>query len=149
MGRQPGSVQPNLYCCQIKTSDFALLGISFLLAVLSGGCKKSEENRLTPAQVHQITRDLAAAASAAVPPGTPIKLRQGASSQQPGNKDYLRIVLKNDSRADAQHALVAKLMQNLHTVATNDHLTQDPPTQTGDLLHFKLRHSGVPPDMRH
>ena len=144
MGRQPGSVQPNSYCCRIKISDFALLGISFLLAVLSGGCKKREEDRLTPAQVHQITRDLAAAASAAVPPGTPIKLRQGASSQQPGNKDYLRIVLKNDSTADAQHALVAKLMQNLHTVATKNHLTQDPPTQTGDLLHFKLRHSGVP-----
>ena len=144
MGRQPGSVQPNSYCCRIKISDFALLGISFLLAVLSGGCKKSEENRLTPAQVHQITRDLAAAASAAVPPGTPIKLRQGASSWPPGNNDYLRIVLKNDSTADAQHALVAKLMQNLHTVATKNHLTQDPPTQTGDLLHFKLRHSGVP-----
>ena len=123
MGRQPGSVQPNLYCCQIKTSDFALLGISFLLAVLSGGCKKSEENRLTPAQVHQITRDLAVAASAAVPPGTPIKLRQGASSQQPGNKDYLRIVLKNDSTADAQHAVVAKLIESLHTVATKNHLT--------------------------
>ena len=120
------------------------MGISFLLAVLSGGCKKGEENRLTPAQVHQITRDLAAAASAAVPPGTPIKLRQGASSWPPGNNDYLRIVLKNDSTADAQHALVAKLMQNLHTVATKNHLTQDPPTQTGDLLHFKLRHSGVP-----
>ena len=144
MGRQPGSVQPNLYCCQIKTSDFALLGISFLLAVLSGGCKKREEDRLTPAQVHQITRDLAAAASAAVPPGTPIKLRQGASSQQPGNKDYLRIVLKNDSTADAQHAVVAKLIESLHTVATKNHLTQDPPTHTGDLLHFKLRHSGVP-----
>ena len=144
MGRPPGSVQPNLDCCPIKISDFALLGISFLLAVLSGGCKKSEENRLTPAQVHQITRDLAAAASAAVPPGTPIKLRQGASSQQPGNNDYLRIVLKNDSTADAQHDVVAKLMQSLHTVATKNHLTQDPPTQTGELLHFKLRHSGVP-----
>ena len=144
MGRQPGSVQPNSYCCRIKINDFALLGISFLLAVLSGGCKKSEENRLTPAQVHQITRDLAAAASAAVPPGTPIKLRQGASSWPPGNNDYLRIVLKNDSTADAQHAVVAKLMQSLKTVATKNHLTQDPPTQTADLLHFKLRHSGVP-----
>jgi len=27
---------------------------------------------------------------------------------------------------------------------TRDHLTQDPPTQDGDLLHFKLRHAGVP-----
>ena len=101
-------------------------------------------NRLTPAQVHQITRELASAASAAVPAGTPIKLRQGPSSQQPGNTDYLRIVLKNDSSADTQRAAVAKLLQSLGTVATQNHLTQDPPTQTGDLLHIKLRHSGVP-----
>jgi len=114
-----------------------------LLAVFSSGCKKNEANRLTPAQVHQITRELAAAASAAVPAGTPIKLRQGASSQQPGNTDYLRIVLKNDSPADTHRAAVAKLLESLATVATQNHLTQDPLTQTGDLLHFKLRHSGV------
>jgi polysaccharide deacetylase 2 family uncharacterized protein YibQ len=123
---------------------FALLGICFLLAVLSSGCKKNNENRLSPAQVHQITRDLAAAASSAVPAGTPIKVRQGASSEQPGSTDYLRIVLKNDSSADANRAAVAKLIRNLNAVATRKHLTQDPPTQDGDLLHFKLRHAGVP-----
>jgi len=121
-----------------------LLGICFLLAVLSGGCKKSEENRLTPAQVHQITRDLAAAASSAVPPGTPIKLRQGVSSGPSGGIDYLRIGLKNDSSAEANRAEVAKLIQSLNAAATRNHLTQDPPIQTGDLLQFKLRHAGVP-----
>jgi len=120
------------------------MGICFLLAALFSGCKKSEENRFTPAQVHQITRDLAAAASFAVPAGTPIKLRRGTSSQKPGDTDYLRIVLKNDSSADANRAAVAKLIQSLDTVATRNHLTQDPPVQTGDLLHFKLRHAGVP-----
>jgi len=121
-----------------------LLGICFLLAGLFGGCKKKEQNRLTPAQVHQIVRDLAAAASSAVPAGTPIKLRQGASSQQSGSTDYLRIVLKNDSSADANRAAVAKLLQSLNAVATRNHLTQDPPMQTGDLLEFKFRHAGVP-----
>jgi polysaccharide deacetylase 2 family uncharacterized protein YibQ len=123
---------------------FALLGACFLLAVLSSGCKKDEENRLTPAQIHQITRDLAAAAASAVPAGTPIKLRQGASSQQPENTDYLRIVLKNDSSADSNRGAIAKLIQSLDTVATRNHLTQDPPTQTGNLLHFRLRHAGMP-----
>jgi len=121
-----------------------VLGICLFLASFSSGCKKKEENRLTPVQIHQITRDLAAAASSAVPAGTPIKLRQGASSQQPGSTDYLRIVLKNDASADASRAAVAKLIQNLNTVATRNHLTQDPPTQAGDLLQFKLRHAGVP-----
>jgi polysaccharide deacetylase 2 family uncharacterized protein YibQ len=147
VSRQPDSVPSSLDCFRITTNfltRFALLGICILLAVLSSGCKKNEENRLTPAQIHQITRDLAAAASSAAPVGSPIKLRQGASSQQLGNTDYLRIVLKNDSSADTNRAAIAKLIQSLDTVATRNHLTQDPPTQTGDLLHFKLRHSGVP-----
>jgi hypothetical protein len=136
----PHRFRINLNC----STGFARLGVCFLLAVLSSGCKNNEENRLTPAQVHRITRELAAAAAASVPAGTPIKLRQSASSQQPGNTDYLRIVLKNDSSADTHRAAVAKLLQSLGTVATRNHLTQDPPTQTGDLLRFKLRHSGVP-----
>jgi len=144
---QPDPFQSILHCFQVKRSgsrNLTLLGICFLLAVLSGGCKKSEENRLTPAQVHQITRDLAAAASSAAPSGTPIKLRQGASSGPSESIDYLRIVLKNDSSAEANRAAVAKLMQTLNAAATRNHLTQDPPIQTGDLLQFKLRHAGVP-----
>lgn len=147
MSRQPDSVQASPHCFRIKingSTSFARLGICFLLAVLSSGCKRNEANRLTPAHVHQITRELAAAASAAVPAGTTIKLRQGASSQQPGNTDYLRIVLKNDSSADTHRAAVAKLLQSLGPVATQNHLTQAPPTQTGDLLRIELRHSGVP-----
>ena len=146
MVRQPDSVPSSLrgFLGKVRGSaNFALLGICFLLAVLFSGCKKNEENRLTPAQVHQITRDLAAAASSAVPAGTAIKLRQGASSQQPGNPDYLRIVLKSDSSAATNRAAVAKLIQSLDSVATRNHLTQDPPTQSGDLLHFELRHAGV------
>jgi polysaccharide deacetylase 2 family uncharacterized protein YibQ len=145
--RQHDSVQASLHRFRIKingSTSFALLGTFFLLAVLSSGCKKKEENRLTPSQVHQITRDLAAAAASAVPAGTLIKLRQGASNQQLGSMDYLRIVLKNDSSADLNRAAVAKLIQSLNTVATRNHLTHDSPTRTGDLLHFKLRHAGLP-----
>jgi uncharacterized protein len=145
--RQPGSVRSNPLCTRIKkngSTRFAFLGACFLFAVFLSGCEKKKEHRLTPAQVHQITRALAAAASSAVPAETPITLRLGASSQQPGNTDYLRIVFKNDSPAGANRAAVARLIQNLNTAATRNHLTQDPPIQTGDLLHFKLRHAGVP-----
>ncbi len=122
----------------------ALVGACLLLLVFVSGCKKKRESRLTPAQVHQITRDLAAAASSAAPEGTSIKLRQGASSQPPGSTDSLRIVLKNDSLPDANRAAVAKLLQSLNAAETRNHLTQDSPSQTGDLLRFQLRHSGVP-----
>ena len=146
MVRQPDSVGSNPYCYRIKKNSstrLALLGACFLFAAFLSGCKKKEEGRFTPAQVHQITRALAAAASSAVPAGTPIKSRQSTSSREPGNTDYLRIVLKNDSPADANRATVAKLLQSLNAVATRNRLTQDPPLQTGELLHFKLRHAGA------
>jgi uncharacterized protein len=145
--RQLDSIRPTSYFFHNRihgSAGVAFLGICLLLAVFSIGCKKSEENRLTPTQVHQITRDLAAAASSAVPAGTPIKLRQSASGQQIGSTDYLRIVLKNDSSADSNRPAIAKLIQSLNGVATRNHLTEDPLVQTGDLLHFKLRRAGVP-----
>jgi polysaccharide deacetylase 2 family uncharacterized protein YibQ len=123
----------------------ALATCFFLLVlVLAGGCKKNEESRLTPAQIHQITRNLAAAASSAVPAGTPIKLRQSASRQQPGATDYLRIVLRNDPSPDANRAEIARLIQTLNSAATRDHLTQGPAVQSGNLLHFQLLHAGAP-----
>ena len=145
MVRQHDSVQPIPHCFPVKIScaaRFALLGISFLL-VFFAGCKKKEANRLAPAQIHQITRGLATAASFAAPAGTAIKLLQTASAQQPERTDYLRIVLKNGSPADANRAAVAKIVQSLSAVATRNHLTQDPSTETGDVLQFKLRHAGV------
>ena len=143
----PDSPHPDLRSFLSKKhaiTKFGLLGIFSFVAVFSIGCKKNVENRLTPGQIHQLTRDLAAAASSAVPPGTAIKFRQGVSSEASGNTGYLRIVLKNASSADANRAAVAKLLQSLNSAATRDHLTQDTPVQTGDLLQFKLRRAGMP-----
>jgi polysaccharide deacetylase 2 family uncharacterized protein YibQ len=146
VARRPEAVQPSPHFFRIKlngSTSFALLGICLLLVVLSGGCKKSEENPLTPVQVHRITREVAAAAATAVPAGTPIKLRQGTLSEPSGSTDYLRIVLKSDSPAEANRAAVAKLIRSLNAAATRNHLTQDAPIQTGDLLQLNLRHAGV------
>lgn len=147
MLRQLDSLHLKFPHSQRKTTSatkLALLGICALFAILPSGCKKSGENRITPAQIHQLTRDLAAAASSAVPPGTAIKYRQGVSSEASGNTGYLRIVLKNTSSADANRAALAKLLQSLNSAAIRDHLTQDPPAQTGDLYQFQLRRAGVP-----
>jgi uncharacterized protein len=64
--------------------------------------------------------------------------------RQSGGIDYIRIALKNNSSAEANHTAVARLIQSLNAVATRNHLTQDPSIQTGDLLQFKLRRAGVP-----
>jgi uncharacterized protein len=145
--RQHDSVQPIPHCFPVKincAARLALLGIPFVLAVFFAGCKKKEVNRLTPAQIHQITRDLAAAASSAASAGTAIRLRQGASSQPPESTDYLRIVFKNGSPAETNRDVVARVVRSLSAVATRNHLTQDSPTQTGNVLQFELRYAGVP-----
>jgi polysaccharide deacetylase 2 family uncharacterized protein YibQ len=145
---RPGSRDSNFHFClgkKFAAKQFVLLGTCTLVAILSIGCnKKNDESGLTPGQIHQLTRDLAAAASSATPAGTAIKFRQGVSSESSGNTGYLRIVLKNTSSADANRAAVAKLLQSLNSAATRDHLTQDPPVQTGELLQYKLRRGGVP-----
>jgi polysaccharide deacetylase 2 family uncharacterized protein YibQ len=58
--------------------------------------------------------------------------------------EYLRIVLKNDPPKEANRAALAKLLQNLNVAAVQNYLTQDPPSQNGDLLRYQLRRSGVP-----
>jgi len=145
--QQPGSLRSRFPASLHKkpgATRFALLGFCALLPILTGGCRKNDERRLTPVQIRQLTRDLAAAASAAVPAGTAIKYRQGLSSESSGNTGYLRIVLKNASSGDANRAALAKLLQSLNSAAIQDHLTQDPPTQAGDLFQFQLRRAGVP-----
>ena len=113
---------------------------AFIPLVFSASCRKKEG--LPPARIHQITRDLAAAASSSAPPGTVIKIRQGASSHAPGSSDAIRVVLKNSS-SDANRAAIAKLLQSLNVAATRDQLTQDAPVQSGDDFQLTLRHAGV------
>jgi polysaccharide deacetylase 2 family uncharacterized protein YibQ len=140
------SVLATLHCFQIKASHAthcARLGVCLLLAFFLSSCRK-EANRLTPLQVHQITRDLAAAAASAVPAGTSIKFRHAASSQQSSNLEYLRIVLNLDSPAATNRPALARLLQSLSAAATRNHLTQDAPGQNGELLQYQLRRSGVP-----
>jgi uncharacterized protein len=145
--RQLDSVPSNLRRIRFKRSHLSILtlpGICFLLGIFCGGCKKSDERRLTAAQVHQITGDLAAAASSALPAGTHIRLRQRAAGQSSSGTDYLLIALRNDSSTDMNRATVAKLIRSLNAAATRNHLTQDAAIQTGDLLQLNLRHAGVP-----
>jgi len=125
-------------------ANLAALWLILLAVLQSGGCRKSEEGQLTPAQIHQITRHLASPASAATPSGTTVKLRQSAASGSSSSTGYVRIVFKNAQPSDANRSAVAKLLQSLNAAAIRDHLTQDPPTQNGELLQFTLRHEGVP-----
>ena len=121
----------------------AVVCLLFALALLVGGCRKEKSPRLPAAQIHKITKEMAAAASAASASGTVVKIRQGGTSQDGGSADEIYIGLKTDSPADSQGTAVGKILQSLGTVATREQLTQDKMASDGDALRLSFRRSGV------
>ena len=122
-----------------------LAAFAFLCAIAAvlAACKKNERAPLEPAQIHAITQQLASAAASAAPPKTVIKIRRAPASQQPKGLDELYIGLQGGVSTESTRAEFSKLIQNLDSVATRNHLTQDPPVQTGALLVLTLRRSGL------
>ncbi|PYU50878.1 MAG: hypothetical protein DMG48_11725 [Acidobacteria bacterium] len=129
MVRQRDSVQPILYCFSVKIScaaRFALLGISFLLVIFFVGCKKKEANRLAPAQIHQITRDLAAAGRSAAPSGTEIHTGLQASDSDRQSTDSLDITLFSEGPDGSALPETTRVERSLGAVATRYGLTKMP-----------------------
>jgi len=127
--RQRDSVQPILYCFSVKIScaaRFALLGISFLLVIFFVGCKKKEANRLAPAQIHQITRDLAAAGRSAAPSGTEIHTGLQASDSDRQSTDSLDITLFSEGPDGSALPETTRVERSLGAVATHYGLTKKP-----------------------
>jgi polysaccharide deacetylase 2 family uncharacterized protein YibQ len=115
----------------------------FTLTLLVDGCKKEKTPRLPAAQIRKITKEMAAAASAASASGTVVKIKQSGTSEGSGSADEIYIGLKIDSRADSQGTAVTKILQALGKVATREQLTQDEMASDGEALRLSFRHSGV------
>jgi len=115
----------------------ALFLVVLLAAILCGCSKKSESAPLNPARIHAVTQQLAAAAASAAP-GSEIKTREAASSQQPSSIDEINIQYNGAS------TVLTRIWRSLDGVATRNRLTQDPPTPIHDGYILLLRYSGVP-----
>jgi polysaccharide deacetylase 2 family uncharacterized protein YibQ len=101
------------------------------------GCKRQRAGKLTLAQVHQVTQELAKAASDAAPNGTLIKTRRARSGIAGGGADELYIGLHGNAAAKN------KLLQKLEGVATQHHLTVDAAAANGNSSRITLRSAGV------
>jgi uncharacterized protein len=101
------------------------------------GCKRQQVGKLTLAQVHQVTQELAKAASDAAPNGTLIKTRRARDGIAGGGADELYIGLHGNAAARN------KLLQKLEGVATMHRLTVDAPTPDGSSSKITLRSAGV------
>jgi polysaccharide deacetylase 2 family uncharacterized protein YibQ len=98
------------------------------------GCRRELGGRLTPAQVHQVTEELAKTASETAPSGSVIKVRRARSA---GSVDDLYIGLRENAAAGS------RLEQKLSGVATQHRLTVDTVSQAEGLRKITLRSAGV------
>jgi hypothetical protein len=123
--------------------DFASIreALSFALCVVlcfcAIGCKRQRAGKLTLAQVHQVTLELAKAASDAAPNGTLIKTRRARDGIAGGGADELYIGLHGNAAARNE------LLQKLESVATRHQLTVEAPKPDGSSSRITLRSAGV------
>lgn len=115
----------------------ALFVFSFALCFCASGCKRERTGKLSAAQVHQVTQELAKAASDAAPSGTLIKTRRARNGQAGAAADELYIGVHGNAAA------LEKLLRKLDGVATQHHLTMDTATKSGNTSRITLRSVGA------
>jgi uncharacterized protein len=103
------------------------------------GCKKTRPERLTPARIHAITRELAEAAHSVAPVGTQIRIGTQASEKNPGATDSIDIMLPKAELDSAAKSQVAKIEQALGAVATRHGLTEELSESASGILFFYLK----------
>jgi len=111
------------------------VSLCMFLSFLVSGCQREHSERLTSTKIHQVTQELAKAASDAEPNPTVIRIRRSRGGNLP---DELRIQLRGDAQA------ADRVRQSLSAVATRNRLTVDAETANGDSSRIILRSAGVP-----
>ena len=107
-----------------------------LLLVLASGCKRESIARINSAQIHQITHQLAKAASDAAPSGTIVTTRRARGASAGSAADQIYVGLRGGDRA------AASVEQSLEGVAAEQGLTVDPETRSGNSVKLVLRRHG-------
>lgn len=114
------------------------MAILFLLAGSFSGCKKHEAQRLTPPEIHAITRELATAATEASPPGTEIKSVPGTANKSYEDVDRLDITIHLENPSQ-ERAITSRLLQSLGAVAIRHRLTREDSESREGILFFYLQ----------
>ena len=114
-----------------------------LAALFSWGCRSEHPKRLSPSQVHAITREMMRASGGfGKQPGDIASHLQfdGAHSDR---ADHLFVALPAGGSEQSRRESVASLIQSLDRIATSNNLTRDDPTSSGALLRLDYRSGGV------
>jgi polysaccharide deacetylase 2 family uncharacterized protein YibQ len=137
-GFRPCKIPDTLRSARLLTRIFFLLALAASLA----GCKRPP-GRLSAAEIHIITSELAAAAGKAAPADSDIRKQFVASDEAPERTDRLDITLYLADQPSSERAAVARLLQSLAVVATRHGLTQDAPAESREGVLFNYRHAGL------
>lgn len=114
-----------------------------VVALFSWGCKTAPRVRLSPSQVHGITREMMhAAASYGKTPGD-IASHLQFDGNHADRADQLYVTLSAGVSEQSRRESVAKLIQSLDRIATSNNLTRDAGTSSGALLRLDYRSAGV------
>lgn len=125
--------------CRVAVSSALLL----LVALLAWGCKSEQQKRLSPGQVHAITRQMMhTSAGFGKKPGD-IAAHLQFDGTHPDRVDQLFIALPAAASEQSRRESVARLIQSLDGIATSNHMTRDAETTSGALLRLDYRSAGV------
>jgi uncharacterized protein len=113
------------------------LALCVVLCFSAIACKRQRAGKLTLAEVHQVTQELAKAASETAPNGMLIKTRRARSGMAGGGADELYIGLHGNAAARD------KVLQKLQGVAMLHRLTVDATTSNGNSSRITLRSAGI------
>lgn len=114
----------------------AFFALSVVLCCCTSGCKRERGGKLSQAQIHQVTQELARAASEAAPNGSLIKIRRARGGPS-GGADEIYVGVHGSAAA------VEKLEQRLDGIVTQHRLTVDAPSVIGNTSRMTLRSGGV------
>lgn len=115
-----------------------LFALSLVVCLCLLGCNRRRAARLTAAQVHQVTQELAKAASETAPSGTVIKIRRAKNASTGNGADDLYVGLRENSGAKD------RVRQRLDGIAARHGLTVDAASDNGNLSRITLRSAGMP-----
>jgi uncharacterized protein len=134
---RPGAFSPT---ARRKNPPLRTLFLCLLILLASiSGCKKRESAPPTPAKIHSISNELAAAARSAAPAGTLVRIVRPIADKQPRTVDSLEIKLPQDRPESAARADVATIQRALGAVATRNGLTEEPSESREGVLFYYLK----------
>ena len=134
------SAKPTCQCNHSRVaSRLAFFFSVFALCLASDGCWKREPERLTPAKIHAITRELSEAAHSAASAGTQVHVDLQASSKNANATDRLDITLPKAEPDSQTRSEAAKIQQAMGTVATRHGLTEELSESREGILFFYLK----------